>query len=132
MESIALICLVSHPKLDPTTVSQQLGLKPYLLQTVGQQVVTPKGKATGSNYAQSKWGYKTEVAVVGDLDRSLTELVDRLYVSKQFIREISTNGGRVRVFMNLPKPDSFAFEVPPEILRKLADMGIHFGLEIFR
>ena len=132
MESIALICLVSHPKLDPTSVSQRLDLKPYLLQTAGQQVVTPKGTATGSNYAQSKWGYKTEVAEIGELDRRLTELVDRLYASKQFIREISTSGGRVRVFMNLPNPGAFALEVPPEILRKLADMGIHFGLEIFR
>jgi Domain of unknown function (DUF4279) len=132
MEKITLICLVSHPKLDPESVSQRLELKPYLIQRAGREVVTPRGRDTGRTYTESKWGYKVDVADIGDLDRRLAELVDRLHESKQFIQEISASGGRVLVFINLPNPGSLAFETTPETLRKLADMGIRFGFEIFR
>ena len=114
-------------------MSHRLGLEPYLLQVAGQQVIASSGKKTRSTYAEGKWGYKVDVADIADVERRLTELVDRLYASKQLICEISESGGRVLVFLNLPSPgiDS-SFEAGPDTLKKLADMGIRFGFEIFR
>lgn len=131
MEELALVCLISHPEIDPDSVTNKLGLEPYLSQKKGQNVTTPDGRVTGSKYEMNKWGYKTELAARNDLGKRVEELIDHLYESRAFVRKVSEDGGRVSVFLNVPKPSSLALMMTPEALSKIGEMRIRFGFEIF-
>jgi hypothetical protein len=131
MLGATLTCLISHPELDPKTVSDELNMTPIGAHRKGEQILTPEGQETGDTYKVGKWAFRIELAGIDDLERALTELIGRLYPSKHFIRDITKSGGRVVVFFNLPNPTPLAFQVSPDTLKKISEMGGHFGFEVF-
>jgi len=131
VEKISLICLISHPVINPSKVTNKLGLEPYLFHMAGEKVTAPNGALVGGVYQESKWGYEVKVENDEELLRHFEILINHLLIYKNFMRMISREGGRVIVFFNVGNMKHFAFQIDPKIIQKMSFLKIHFGFEIF-
>jgi hypothetical protein len=131
MKNVTLTCLLSHPDLDIEGASAELKLRSYNFQERGKAVVTPRARLSGDTYKESKWWSELEISDRERAEDCLAELVDHLYVSRKYICNISMNGGEVLIFINIPGQERYAMQISPETMKKIADMGIHFGFEVF-
>ncbi len=131
MEEFTLICLIYHPTIDPSIITNKLALKPNIIQKNGDQIVTPKGKKMGGVYSGSKWSHKIELDNSESLNNKFIFLIDHLFLRKDFFCTINDEGGSSIIYLNLSNPESFGFNINVETMKKIVNMKMDFGFEIF-
>ncbi len=131
MEKMSLNCITTHPSMDPEIFTDRLKLTPFLSQKLGDKRVTPTGIELGGRYRSSKWSYIIDIEPGGSLESELDSLINYFYKHKDFFVEFKEDGGKTSVFYRLGNIEHRAFEMPPGVTLKLAEMKIVFGFEIF-
>jgi hypothetical protein len=125
----SLIVLISHPDIDPNSISTRLGLKPTLMQKAGEQVITPRGKKVGSRYAVSKWQYIKQLGIDSDWWKELDPLLGELSQHSDFFHRIDAEGGKTLIYFTATDFPRAVLEVEPALLSLMAEIKISFGFE---
>lgn len=123
--------LITHPRIDPMSISAQLGIEPSLMQKSGDPVVTPHGKKVGGKYQITKWQHRIEIDNETNWNNALAILIKKLVDQTDFFTMIRSEGGKTSIFVAATNVPHAALEVSPEMLNTMAGAQVHFGFDIF-
>ena len=129
--SVSIGCIITHPSLDPNSITQNVNLKPTLTQKGGNQVTTPSHPVENSFYKFSKWQYIKELSYDDDLKIELQMLVDHLFSSVEFLNKVTSEGGSIEIFFRLTNPAHRAMMVDSNLMKKIGEINASFGFEEF-
>ncbi len=133
MNKSTLVLSISHPNMDPKLITDNLKLKPNVSQKYGEDVTTPKGVKTHGKYRLTKWTHIVNLSRGNEhIYDELGALVNHLYETKDFLQKLNKDDGACALYLNLSDPENFAFLMPLGVMRKMMDLEITFGFEIFR
>ena len=128
---VSFICLITHPNIDPDSITNSLSLQPSLTQKAGTQVVTPKKTRVNDYYVLSKWQYKKALSIDADILGELASFLDHLHCSSDVLRGIAKEGGKTHIYLTGTDLPHISLEIDTDLLEKMLDMKIHFGFEFF-
>lgn len=125
-----------HPTLDPDGVTRTLGLTPEVAWRAGDSRKTPKGTPLQGVHFEGYWtsdpfSYGWRESTDAQLEDALEELVSFLEPHREFLRELSREGA-VRIWASTYSNRNFAIELPPNMLGRLASLGVTFVHDVFQ
>lgn len=123
--------LIVHPDIDPERITRELGLAPTIAFRAGDPVVTPKGSRLPGTRPDTRWRYCAPPHARRDFFAPLGRILDHLAPHRTFLRQLMLEGGLVEVAVNLSGERNIGDVITPEDIRKLADLGIALGVEVF-
>lgn len=130
-DHIHVCCRVTHPFKSASDISNCLGLPTWLAQTVGESVVTPKGRSIESKYVVTRWVYRKCVASSNEIESEVEFLADHLFINRKIVHGFLDEGGDCLVFVNLFSNVASAFMLNSVVLEKLGSSRVRFGVEVF-
>jgi hypothetical protein len=118
---------IYHPALDPDLVTRKLGMQPSVAWRAGDPRKTPKGtllEGVRSNgyWSANPFSYGWRQSTDAQVEDALEELMTYLSPHEDFLREISREGA-VRIWVSSQSNRSYAFELPPTMLARMASVG---------
>lgn len=130
---------IRHPSLDLrreyTALSTVPGIIPGRLITVGEERTDPKGgKLEGvhnESYCNFDFSQKWQNSNVESLPSALTEIVFKLEVHRTLLDEVRKKGGELEFFIGLGIDANSGISLGVDLLKKLAELGIKLGLDIY-
>lgn len=137
-KSLTLTFGVSHPNLDPSIITDRLGLDPYVARGAGKDVAIRKGEIVPSKkYTYTRWTHVRELYIPEDsaeerADKELISLIDELYDHREFLSDICKSGGDCSVYYFIPQSCAFVVAVPLETSKKMNEMQIEFSFQVFK
>lgn len=131
MEKHTLNLLVSHPTIDPKSITDSLELEPYVVQRSGDQITTPVGTQLSGRYTVTKWSYLINLDKYEEFCDELYLLIEHLFARKEFFLNLKEEGGKCEVFFRISNPKYCNGLVNAEMLGKMSLMQMEFGFEIF-
>jgi len=123
---------IVHPTVDPAEISIALGLDAKFAHRVGDQRKTPAGALLSGVYRDTRWRHSRRYET-GDqwFADKVVDLIDRLEPHKEFLKKLTTTGGKACVIVQFLGDGYFGDEVPKDVLSRLADMELDLGIECF-
>lgn len=124
-----------HPRIDPATITQTLGIKPQHTWQSGTPRVGPEGESLEGLYRESYWMARLmdtpqlssdQVSVEGVLRETLANLRR----SQAFLERIQAEGGVTELHVSLFARANFSLELPASTLALLGRLGVGVALEI--
>lgn len=123
--------VISHPSMDPTVVTKTLGLEPTFPKMAGEPRITPKGTPLPGVWPDTRWsgGLKH----LGDLkvEDAVGEFLRIAEPHRVFWSSLAGSGGRAQLIVSLDGRHYQGLSIEAEQLRRLADLDIALGLEIY-
>lgn len=132
----ASLC-ITHPSIDPETISIKLGQIPTTSRRAGQQRVTPTGRRLNYKNKETYWSLRLHEEKVLtskniELEASLQEWIDRLQPQEAFFLELINSGGYIELFIGwFAEGNNFGASLPPTLLRQATKLNIAIGLDIY-
>ena len=124
--------LIVHPTIEPSAITCALGLEPQNTHSVGGCRITPKGRILPGSYTDTRWRYSKECKASDQwFAGELGALVNRLEPHKAFFDELFATGGAACVIIQFLGDGYFGDNLAPSILKKLGDLGLDFGIEVY-
>jgi hypothetical protein len=142
---------VRHPSIDPGEITRELGLKPAHAWAAG----SPRGEPAAARgaHAESYWfaplgesvwhraeAAAADPATAGDawsfgstvppLETFLLSQMRLLVPHRAFFARLGTEGGSCELAVTLSARERFSVELPPGLLRSLADLAIAITLDV--
>ena len=127
----SLAVAVRHPDIDPEAISVALGRMPYQAWQAGMPRCTPSGQPMPSVGRESCWIWTSEIRGQRNFFAALVEEADRLAACAAFLHGIATAGGRVGLTVSLPGRVNMGATLPHAALKRLAELPIDLGIEVF-
>jgi hypothetical protein len=127
----SLAVAVRHPDIDPAAISSALGRTPYQAWQAGMPRRTPSGHPMPSVGRESYWICTTEIRGQRNFFAALVEEADRLASCADFLHGIAAAGGRVGLVVSLPGGVNIGATLPHAALKRLAELPIDLGIEVF-
>jgi len=127
---------VSHPTVNPDTITQKLGLQPFRKWMAGEARSTPKGTKLKGINRETFWAAelhrgKSLLSQKMALEDFLAEQLVRLKKVEKYFRHIRTTGGRIEFFVGLFCEKNMGAEVPSSLLAAMGKLGIDLSLDIY-
>jgi hypothetical protein len=124
--------LIAHPTLAPADITAVLGLKPHVAHRAGDTVKTPDGILLDGKYYDTRWSRTIRYELRDQLfvDK-VTMLVDSLVTHKAFLARLRATGGHATVTVQFLGDGYLGDVVPLDVLIKMADLQLDFGIECF-
>jgi len=149
MNTYTAFLRVRHPSIDPGEITRELGLEPAHAWAAG----SPRGEATRARgaHSESYWFAPLGEAIwqragAADepkadpawpfpsppmsLETFLLSQIRLLVPHRGFFARISTEGGSCELAVTLNARERFSVELPPGLLRSLAELDIAVTLEV--
>ncbi|MEW6642141.1 MAG: hypothetical protein AB1586_16670 [Pseudomonadota bacterium] len=123
--------LIKHPTIDPKLITKELGLSPHLAHVVGTERITPMGTKLSGRYEESTWGWAKRVQGRRAFLDDVSDLALQLQKSQHFIASLIAGGGNVTMIVDLPGDVNIGSVLSSVGLKRLADLGIDLGIEVF-
>ena len=124
-----------HPRIDPATITQTLGIKPQHTWRSGTPRIGPEGESLEGLYHESYWMARlmetpqlssAQISVEGVLGETLA-LLRR---SQAFLERIQAEGGVTELHVSLFARANFNLELPASTLALFGRLGVGVALEI--
>ena len=131
MNKYSINILISHPDKKPQFFTDELKLEPNLSQIKGEQIVTPIDRKINSYYRFNKWRYTINLKNNEEINDKLFSFVDYLYDYCNVLSPLCDEGGTVSLFLNFTEPEPLKFFLNTSTTKKLNEMNIQLGVEIF-
>lgn len=131
MKRYRIILRIRHPKLDPAKITAALDQPPAVSWKAGDQCITPKGTQLSGVRTDGLWSLTFRYKGKKPISRSLEQIVDDLTCHKDLFYQLDHMGATSALYLQLPGDINNGDRVRPEVLRKLADLGIGLELEVF-
>jgi hypothetical protein len=153
MNSYTAFLRVRHPSLDPAEVTRALGLTPahawaagsrreaagetahgthresYWLAPLGESVWPSAGSTAAAWPVEAGKSFGRFAAAI-PLEGFLLSQVRLLSPQKAFFARLNAEGGTVELSVTLNARDRWEIELPPALLRSLADLHIAISIEV--
>ena len=129
---------ISHPRMDPSTLTKSLRLKPSNSWKAGEPRRTPTGNSLKGVNRGSFWTARLvqkrfATTPRRSLEVALAAEVRRLRKHRALFRRIQRAGGRTELFVGIFGENGFNFggELDTELLGGLTSLGLSLGLDIY-
>jgi uncharacterized protein DUF4279 len=123
-----------HPRIDPATITQTLGIKPQHTWQSGTPRVGPAGESLDGLYRESYWMARLMEAprLSGQVsvEEVLRETLANLRRSQAFLEQIQAGGGVTELHVSLFARANFSLELPASTLALLGRLGVGVALDI--
>jgi hypothetical protein len=123
--------LIKHPSIDPTSISEQLGLIPHLTQLAGTERVTPGGTKLLGLHRESVWGWSKRVHAKRQFFDEVVAIIDLLEAHRSFLCSIAETGGRIELITDLPGDINIGSSITWKQMERLCKMKIDLGVEVY-
>ena len=123
--------LYRHPRINPETITKNLGLNPDSSWVVGAPRKTPAGNALTGTYADSMWCHSHNVLGRRSFSEDIGRLIRILERHSDFVENITEDGGSARLIINLPGDTSIGDEIPWTDLSRMSRLKLCLGFEVF-
>jgi hypothetical protein len=123
--------LIKHPSTDPADISDRLGIKPGLARKVGDQRLTPIGRALPGVYRETTWSHSEPSSGGRHFFAAIVRLIDQLEPNREYIKGLVETGGYVGLIADLGGRVNIGDEMDWQQLSRLAAMKISLGVEVF-
>ena len=125
---------IFHPSANPADFTRVLKMEPRRAWRAGEPRTTPKGTPLRGSYRESYW--YTDLCRVTDaseepLEDALHRFVSQLGAHREFLLGLRNDGGRAEFYIGLNGPASYGLELEPQLLTKVASIGLTLALEVF-
>lgn len=127
---------ISHPALDPESVTRTLGMQPQRSWRAGEPRETPKGTLlagtrTFGYWATNPFSYGWRESTDALVEDALEELVTFLEPHRDFLQGLSV-GGNVRIWASTSGTRNYAVELAPNMLTRIASLGATFIHDVYQ
>ena len=123
-----------HPRIDPATITQTLGIKPQHTWQSGTPRVGPAGESLDGLYRESYWMARLmespQLSGQVSVEAVLRDTLANLRRSQAFLERIQAEGGVTELHVSLFARASFSLELPASTLALLGRLGVGVALEI--
>ena len=125
--------LIVHPTLAPEAITAAMRWRPRVVHAVGAARRTPNGMALPGYCRDTRWRYEwryvtREQWFTFALDAAVRALEKRAL----FLRRLLDSGGEVHLSVQFLGDGYFGDAIAPDMLARLARLGVHFGIEVFK
>jgi hypothetical protein len=127
---------ISHPTINPDTLTKKLGLQPSRSWMAGAQRSTPKGNILKGINKNTYWTAvlhreKNLSSRKRPLENFLSEQLARLKKVEKYLKYIRKTGGRIEFFVGLFCDKNMGAEIPSSLLAAMGKLGIDLSLDIY-
>lgn len=126
---------IHHPSVDPADISRTLGLDPSRSCRVGKPRSTPKGTPLRGIYSETYWSGGIDGGIwIDSSDQAVVDAIVRmigfLESHATFVQSLAVDG-RVTLMISTQSHHMYGLELPPDILARMAALGLSFAHEIY-
>jgi hypothetical protein len=127
---------VRHPTIDPSVITQSLGIEPQHTWRVGEARRGDGGEELEGVYHQSYWtGRLMDAPQLSSSERTTVESVllqtlAQLRRSHDFLQQLSTGGGTAELVISLFSRGVFRLDLSPETSALLGRLQLTIALDI--
>ena len=124
-----------HPTIDPSRITQTLGIEPQHTWKAGDPRRGPAGGALAGIYRESYWmGRLMNEPQLSSarlsVESVLLQVLAQLRRSHDFLEQLHTEGGVAELHVSLYAREDFRFELSGESLGLLGRLGLAVALEV--
>jgi uncharacterized protein DUF4279 len=124
-----------HPSIDPSAITQTLGIQPQHTWKVGDARRDPGGAALGGVYRESYWmGRLMEEPQHSSsrvsVESVLLQTLAHLRRSQDFLERLDAEGGVAELHVSLFAREDFRLELSARSLALLGRLGLAVALDI--
>jgi hypothetical protein len=123
--------LVRHPDADLSGLSDALALPAFRTWNKGDPVITPKGRRVGGTYSDSRWSHVWPRRRGSDMAAAISGVLDEMEPRRAFLRQLRRRGAVPQVILSVAGLAHVGGTLAPELLARLADLGLELGIEFF-
>jgi hypothetical protein len=126
---------VRHPRIDPVTITQTLGIQPQHTWQAGTPRLGPAGESRDGLYRESYWmGRLMEEPQLSSAQVSvegvLLDILGHLRRSQSFLERLDADGGVAELYVSLFARADFRLELSAPTLALLGRLGLAVALDI--
>ena len=114
------------PELDPEEVTRNLDLEPNHKHKLGDPI--PKRSGSVNVYKHGMWTVDSKLPETEVLVSHLDSLLSDIEPKQEYIKTLASYA---TVDLYCVLYDQSGFELPPDILHRIADLGITFGVVLY-
>ena len=124
-----------HPRIDPSRITQMLGMKPQHTWKAGDPRRDPAGEALEGVYHDSYWmGRLMEEPQLSSarlsVESVLLQTLAHLRRSHDFLEQLHSEGGVAELHVSLYAREDFRLELSAQSLALLGRLGLAVALEV--
>jgi hypothetical protein len=126
---------VRHPAIEPTEITQALGIEPQHTWKAGEPRRSPGGDSLEGTYRESYWigQLMNEPQLSSDLvslERALRQTLAQLRRSHPFLEGINTDGGVAELHVSIFARENFRLDLSAESLALLSKLGLAVAIDV--
>ncbi len=127
---------ISHPTINPDTITVKLGIQPFRKWMAGEPRLTPKGQTLkginkGTYWVAELHKEKSLLSRKMALEDFLAEQLARFKPMRKYFGHIRKTGGRIEFFVGLFCDKNMGAEFPSSLLETTGKLGIDLSLDIY-
>ena len=122
--------LIVHADMDPAPIAEILGLHSTGGHKAGELRFTPKGTPLPGRWTDTRWSAGLDDFDDHEVEAAIRSFLDRLEVHSAFWRSLAASDGEAHLICSLDGTYQ-GLSIEPELLRRLADLNIRLGIEIY-
>ena len=124
-----------HPTIDPSRITQTLGIEPQHTWKAGEPRRDPVGGALEGIYRESYWmGRLMDEPQLSSarlsVESVLLQILAHLRRSHDFLKQLHAEGGVAELHVSLYAREDFRFELSGESLGLLGRLGLAVALDV--
>ena len=123
--------LISHPTIDPAVITRKLGLAPTFPKQAGEPRKTPTGTKLPGVWPDSRWNGELSYLDDMDVEQAISAFLAAVEPSKAFWRSLAQEDARCELIVSLYGGRYQGMTLAAASLRRLAEINIALGLEIY-
>jgi len=123
---------VWHPSLTAAEIENSLGQKAQVTQTAGDKRISPAGHPLDGTYKETycSFGGHALDTESESIESAINRIIHDLE-SKTGFQKIMDSDGKVELFLGLFANRNIAMTLPPALLLKAGQAGVHIALDIY-
>lgn len=122
---------VHHPSTSPDTISAELNRTPERSHCKGSPRNTPDGKPLAGTYSENFWACELATEDQVNITDFLRELVKTFQPHRNFLKQLSSTGGEVCIFLGIFGDGCCAHQFDNALLTDLANTGFDLRLDFY-
>ena len=112
-------------------ITNALGIAPSHAHKSGDPLTTPVGDALPGKWPDSRWSYSFYDLDGLKIHESIEKALERISSNKRFWSKMIDTGGSAELILSLTGETYQGDSLSPDLLRRLAALGIGLGIEIY-
>jgi len=126
---------ILHPTIEPSTITQTLGIEPQHSWKAGDQRRSPAGGELEGVFRQSYWtGRLMEKPQLSSerlsVESVLVQILSQLRRAHDFLEQLNTDGGVAELLVSLYARENFRLDLSAESLALLGRLRLAVVLEV--